>query len=153
MELISHAGSILKAQDCPIKLSNVYAVVRGPLDRKRAMWQFVQQAVRPGLAYFYELFPISRRIILMMMILFQSVSERQLILFVLRAFFTLNMASNFLSAIVTRLRVGKCLESGAVFLFRGWLLMRNSINWRNISPYKLLHLMEKHATFKHLWNC
>jgi len=51
------ASSILEAQDCPSKLSNVYAkILRVSVDKKRKMWQVVQQAVRPGLVYFDELF-------------------------------------------------------------------------------------------------
>ncbi len=56
-ELMQHTQRILTAQDCPAELSNVYGLLlRSPGHMKRAKWQRVQQAVRPGLAYFFELF-------------------------------------------------------------------------------------------------
>ncbi len=56
-DLIQHTERILTAQDCPRELSNVYGLLlRVPGHQKRSKWQFVQQAVRPGMAYFYELF-------------------------------------------------------------------------------------------------
>lgn len=55
--LVSHTERILSAQDCPVELANVYALLmRVPGHQKRSKWQKVQQAVRPGLAYYYELF-------------------------------------------------------------------------------------------------
>ena len=52
-----HSKRILTARDCPGELTHVFALIlQEPADRKRTRWQFVQQAVRPGLGYFWELF-------------------------------------------------------------------------------------------------
>lgn len=56
--LIQHTNTVLTAQDCPASLPNVFALLaRAPRGTNiRARWQFCQSAIRPGLAYFYELF-------------------------------------------------------------------------------------------------
>ena len=55
--LEAHSQRILRARECPAELPNVFALlVRERSDRKHSRWQFVQQAVRVGLGYFWELF-------------------------------------------------------------------------------------------------